>query len=93
MAKVCISSPNRISTDSKESLRNHIKSARIRISKFRAEFNHYPEAEARLLYNIMKTHVRVNEYKEAFKCLIEILRILNLRFDLWVKFLKKIMKR
>ena len=93
VAKVSISSPNRISTDSKESLRNHIKSARIRMSKFRAEFNQYPEAEARLLYNIMKTHVRINEYKEAFKCLIEILRILNLRFDLWVKFLKKIMKR
>lgn len=93
LAKVSISSPGRISTDSRESLRNHIRSARIRISKFRMEFDRYPEAEARLLYDVMKTHVRIDEYKEAVKCMLGIFRLLNFRFDLWLSFVKKILKR
>jgi len=93
LCKVYIGHVDRIGVDSKESLRNYIESARTRLSKFQEDFRAYPEAEAKILYDMMKVYIKLSESKSALRCTLRILSLLNIRIDRWFKFTSKLLQR
>lgn len=91
LCKVHIGHLDRIGVNSKESLRNHIKSAMTRLSKFREDFKTYPEAESKILYDMIRAYVKLNEGNSALRCALRIISLLNIRIDRWFKFANKIL--
>jgi glycosyltransferase involved in cell wall biosynthesis len=91
LCKVHIGHLDRIGVNSKESLRNHIKSAMTRLSKFREDFKPYPEAESKILYDMIRAYVKLNEGKSALRCALRIISLLNIRIDRWFTFANKIL--
>jgi glycosyltransferase involved in cell wall biosynthesis len=91
LCKVHIGHLDRIGVNSKESLRNHIKSAMTRLSKFQEDFKPYPEAESTILYDMIRAYIKLNESKSALRCALRIISLLNIRIDRWFAFANKIL--
>ncbi len=81
---------DRISVNSDDSLRNHIKAAKLRLSRFEEDFKNYPDAEAKVLWNIVKTHMKLRDRKNALSVVLKIMRLLNINLISWLKFMKKL---
>ncbi|MDY6934515.1 MAG: glycosyltransferase family A protein [Spirochaetota bacterium] len=91
LAKVYIGH-DRISVNNKKGLKNHIKSAETRLEKFSEDFNKFPEAKAKLLFEIMKANFKLKQFKHFFYSLFRILRVLNINPIRWLNFLSKFLK-
>lgn len=90
LVKVHTGHRDRISVNSEDSLRNHIKAAKLRLSRFEEEFKEYPDAEAKILLDIAKTYMKLRDPKRALCAVLRIMRLLNMNLISWLKFIKKL---